>query len=397
MVLIEKCITKISKWIESIGPIEEKKYRMLTRVIFGRGALAEKNYLVDISWGKIILLVLGEHFKNSSDYFSLISDLKSVGKEVIIYNNKITKSDFKSIDRLANFCRNNIPDIIVAIGGGTILDTGKSAAILARNEGAVNDYFNGNIRKLEYPGIYFIAVPTTAGTGSEVTPWATVWDTENKNKYSLSSLLMFPKLAIVDPALTDSLPAKVTSETGIDALAQAIEAYWSVNHNIVSDQFALKSIKLSMDNIGRLTGNDNKKLRNNMAKASLLSGLAFSNTQTTICHSISYPLTIYFNISHGQAVALTLPLFIEYIIPAIEKERRDILLQNLLAKDESEAREVVASLIKKAGLSTRFSDLGISKKDIKMIVDKGLNPEIARNSPRIPNPIELERMLNSIY
>ena len=392
---VERFFQQSFRKIEIIGPIKEKVYKMPTEVRFGRGALKEVCNFPQLKNGGKVVLLAGGHFKNSEDFRQLKSNLLKTGKEVIVYGENIRKSSIEAIDKLTEFCRDKNPDVLTAIGGGTVIDAGKSATVLSKNKGIVEDYIKRG-EKLENKGIKFIAVPTTAGTGSEVTPWATVWDTRTKKKYSLDSLVMFPTLAIVDSQLTDSLPAKITAETGIDALAQAIEAYWSVKHNPVSDEFALEAIKLAIETLGKVVKNPTKELRDKMAKASLFTGLAFSNTQTTICHAVSYPITAHFNIPHGQAVAITLPPFIKYTLPSLKKERRFRLLHALRSTDEKKAREKIALLIKNIGLKTKLSQLGIKKKDIRLIVKEGFHPDRVGNAPKILTKEELYRILGKI-
>ena len=256
----KESILKMNKGIGVIKPLKKENYELPTEVIFGRGALDKINHFLPIKDNQKILLVTGNHFKQSNDFFRLKANLIKTGEKVIVYREKISTSDFNTIDQLADYCRTVKPDLIIAIGGGTILDTAKCAAILAKNKGLVEDYVKGKTRELKKSGVTLIAVPTTAGTGSEVTPWATAWDMEDKKKYSLTSPLMFPFLALVDPQLTDCLPPKITAETGLDALAQAIEAYWSVNHNFVSDKFALAAIKLDMETLEKVVNHPDKNL-----------------------------------------------------------------------------------------------------------------------------------------
>lgn len=391
-----KYFRRMKSGSEMLGSIKEYEYEMPTRVIFGRGSLREISEEIKISSKGKIVIVAGEHFKNGRDFSNLRSNLIRKGCNVVINRVRITKSNFSAINQLADFCRKENPSAITAIGGGTIIDTAKCAAVLTKNEGRVEDYVREKTRVINNKGVFLVAIPTTAGTGSEVTPWATVWDEEKKDKYSLTSLSMFPDLAIVDPSHTDSLPPKETAESGVDALAQGIEAYWSVRHNLTSDKFALDAIRMIMENLMKAVKSPDIRTRNNMAKASLLSGLAFSNTQTTICHSVSYPMTANYGINHGQAVAITLPLFIVYSFPVLEKERRRKLLQVLSSKNGKEAAGKIEKLMRKIGLKTKLSELGIKEKDIDLIVEKGFHPDRAENAPRIPTPEELRSMLLSL-
>jgi phosphonate metabolism-associated iron-containing alcohol dehydrogenase len=381
--------------LEVFNPRKENFYEMPTKAVFGHGAIRKINEILNLSKFSKIFLISGEHFKSTDDSKFLLDQLKSKN-EVFINEKKISKSDFETINQLADFSRQIKPDLLIAIGGGTILDTGKCIATLINNNGKVEDYVKSKSRKLENPSVALIAIPTTAGTGSELSPWATVWDEEEKKKYSLASSMMFPTLAIIDPSLTDSLPPKITAETGIDALAQAIESYWSVKHNPISDKFALQAIKLAIEFLPKAVNFPSQEARNKMAKASLLDALAFSNTQTTICHSVSYPITAHFNISHGQAVAVTLPSFLKETVPVLEIKRKKALLQALNVENEDEARKKMISLLKEIGLATKLSQLGIKKNDLSLIIKEGFHPDRAKNAPKIPNTEELQKILENI-
>lgn len=393
---LERFIRRLANGMETIAPIKEGVYEMPTKVIFGRMALEKISSLPYFRKEKKIVLVTGKHFMDSDNFAHLKSALKSIGNKVTVYNERIFKSDFISINKLTDFCKKETPDTLMAIGGGTILDTAKCAAILSKNKGVIEDYIKRG-EKLENKGVKFIAVPTTAGTGSEVTPWATVWDTKAKKKYSLNSLMMFPALAIVDPQLTDSLPPRISAETGIDALAQAIEAYWSKQHNPISDIFAIRAIKLIMNNLEKATNGPDEKSREAMSEGSLLAGLAFSNTTTTICHAVSYPMTAHFNIPHGQAVALTLASFLGYSYEAIDRERRKLLLEAIGNLNVTKAIETIRSLMGKIGLETKLSQLGIEKDDIQLIVDESFYPERVDKAPKIPTKEELKNILAKIF
>lgn len=379
--------------ILKIEPQHKPDYKMPTKVYFGRGVI---NILVDLvkeSPYSKFLLVAGKHFYEADRYKQLRDRIESTGK-VEFYPEKIKKSSFEEVDTLVKYVQDRRYDGVIGIGGGAILDSAKVAAALAKNGGAAEDYLIDKTKEIESKGTFFIAVPTTAGTGSEVTPWSVVW---GKIKYSLSSPeFMFPDIAIVDPALTDDCPKYITATAGIDALCQAIEAYWNVKHNPVSDKYALESVQAILSSLNRVVNNPDKESRDKVAWGSLTGGLAFSNTATTICHAISYPITSHWGVAHGQATSLTLPLFIEYILPIIEEGKRQKLFEAMDVKSEKEAAEKIRSLMLGIGLKTKLSELGIPREGIDVIVKEGFDPARAKNSPKIPSPEELREMLYTI-
>lgn len=202
-------------------------------------------------------------------------------------------------------------DAIVAIGGGSAIDLAKGiSAFWSDASNRCVESITESIKKKTYVHnslAEIIAVPTTAGTGSEVTQWATIWDLDKKAKYSLDTPGLQPKLAIVVPELTISVSSFMTLSTGLDAMCQAIEAYWSKHTTPLVQEIAYRSIELVMDNLRNAVDDpSNLAVRENLCRASVLAGLAFAKTRTTACHSISYPLTMLHDIPHGIAASITL-------------------------------------------------------------------------------------------
>lgn len=201
-------------------------------------------------------------------------------------------------------------DAVVAFGGGSAIDTAKAMAFCLAPESPSRNLadvlgstsFNSKIKKLP-----LYAVPTTSGTGSEVTPFATIWDTVQKKKRSLANESIFPCTAVVDPELTYGLPWKVTLSTGLDALNQAFESIWNKNISSITFHLAAKAISLGFDALPKLKQDlHDTHARSALSEASLLSGLCISQTRTAICHAISYPLSMRFGLSHGFACAFSM-------------------------------------------------------------------------------------------
>ncbi|QEY59412.1 phosphonoacetaldehyde reductase [Pseudomonas sp. C27(2019)] len=210
------------------------------------------------------------------------------------------------IDQLSNLK----VDAIIAFGGGSAMDAAKALRIGLAVQGkySLAELLENPALHKEAKQVPLYALPTTSGTGSEVTPFATVWHHEIHKKLSLASDNIFPSVAIVDAELTDSLPTKVTLSTGLDAINQAAESVWNKNANSITLALATRSLKLGLKALPLLIeGKGSEQERDQMAEASLLAGLAISHTRTALCHSISYPLTAHFGVPHGLACALTMP------------------------------------------------------------------------------------------
>ncbi|MCC5985555.1 MAG: phosphonoacetaldehyde reductase [Rhodobacteraceae bacterium] len=201
------------------------------------------------------------------------------------------------------------PDVILALGGGSVIDSAKVFAAAARDGlAAVVAHLRDRPDAARFDPLPIIAVPTTAGTGSEVTSWATVWDSAAGRKYSLSLPGLYPETAIVDPALMMSKPRDLTVSTGLDAFSHALESLWNHHATPVSRLYAVAAAREILTVLPALASDlGNPDLRSRMAQAALFAGIAFSGTRTAIAHSISYPITLSHGVIHGIACSFTLP------------------------------------------------------------------------------------------
>lgn len=290
-------------------------------------------------------------------------------------------------------------DAIIAIGGGSAIDLAKGLAAFHGTDGdavySVKDITLA-LEEKEYPNLAppaIIALPTTAGTGSELTQWATVWDAGGGRKYSIDSPALQPKLALIVPELTLSLPAKLSLSTGLDAFCQAVEAYWSKHTTPIVQEIAYRAIVLVLENLRAVIDKPADILsRDKMCRASVLAGLAFAQTRTTACHSISYPLTMGYGIPHGFAATLTLA-------PVAERNRghfpNDLQLYTLF-----EPWGGIGPWLDKVGAgvaSLRLSAFGVGRDDLPLIASKAFTAGRMDNNPVILSEQDVVEILNSVY
>jgi phosphonate metabolism-associated iron-containing alcohol dehydrogenase len=270
--------------------------------------------------------------------------------------------------------------VIVALGGGSTIDTAKVLAVapasgefadLVAALAAGDPFVPAKAKSL-------IAVPTTAGTGSEVTPWATVWDRAANRKHSLHLRETWPQAAIVDPALTASAPRSLTLQSGLDALSHALEAIWNVNANGVSDTLAVSAARRMLATLPRLVERlGDAALREDAARAALEAGLAFSNTRTALAHSISYEMTLRHGLPHGIACSFTLPLVLERALG--KRADRDAVLAQVFDAPLARASAQLAQWLSALGVSTEFESYGVAPGESSAMVEKALRGARGRN------------------
>ena len=313
------------------------------------------------------------------------------------YNNIAPNPD---INDILSFINNRWEpvDLCIAVGGGSVIDFTKTVAFVFAQDCQLEELLElSKSEKKCVPGIPLIAVPTTSGTGSEVTPWATIWDRRGKKKYSLNHEFMFPRHAVIDPALALTLPRMITAYTCFDALSHAIEAFWSKNANPISDEYALRAVALIMNTFFNLIRDiTSEKARCNMAEASLYAGLAFSNTKTTAVHAVSYPMTIRFGIPHGMACALILGEFVLFNSSIIAPSKRDRLLKAAGVKDVVSLSQQLINMKIEAELPCTLSQAGIPNEEIGVILEDGFHADRVGNNPRKLTVEALKRILEHI-
>ncbi len=367
-----------------------------TAICFGQGQFENTAQCPELTNGQKVLLVTGGTAMRQCGYTDRLKDILS-HCEVVEYDSVPANPDIGCVREGIELARREGVGVVVALGGGSSMDAGKAIAFLAAQKDSLEDYLAGSTAGESVKGLDFVAIPTTSGTGSEVTPWASIWDRDNERKYSLSDERMFPGSAIVDPLLTLSLPAGITASTGLDALWHAVEAYWSLNAQPASDLFVARAIELVCSHlVGAYQNGSDIEHREGMSLASLFAGMAFSNTKTTSCHSISYPLTARFNVPHGIACAVTLGPLLAFNGEALG-QRGGQLCEFMGCDDIESAVAVIGKLMETLDVSPRLRDYGIKDGDIEVILDEGFTPDRIGHNPRKINRDQMKSILEELY
>jgi len=305
---------------------------------------------------------------------------KAAGAPVVTISNIETNPDCSD---LVESCRQfsaaaDAPEVIVALGGGSMIDAAKVLAASGGDFETVRRHLVDK-RPLDADAIIpIIAVPTTAGTGSEVTSWATVWDSANGSKYSLAHPRLYPETAVLDPALTVAAPRGLTLATGLDALSHALESIWNVNGNPVSANYAVEAAREIIDTLPRLLdGLGDVDLRARQMRASLLAGLAFSNTKTALAHNISYDITLKSGTIHGIACSFSLPIVMRWATGV--QPQCDAALRRVFGADLDAGAERLEAFLKNLGVRTDPAAYDITPSEWDRLVDKAMQGERGRN------------------
>ena len=294
-------------------------------------------------------------------------------------------------------------DHIIAFGGGSCLDTAKVVAVLAANQLSLEAIHARNFDQLQ-AGIPLIAVPTTAGTGSEVTDVAVITNTKTAVKMMMKDLVFMPQISIVDSDFTKTVPPKVTAATGVDALCHALESYVSVKANEVTRLFSLEAMKKILNTLSQAYENgDDTEAREQMSLASTEAGIAFSNASVTLIHGMSRPVGALFHIPHGISNAMLLPVFLEFSKDAIQAELATIARFIYPAAEELSTEEAADYLIKKIQeLCEQLSipsirDYGIDQQAFMAALDKMAADALASGSPQNNKKVPSHSQIKELY
>lgn len=375
----------------------------MQREYFGAGSIGRLGKIISDSDTKNILLVAGKHS------FTACSAEKKVVPLLSDFNYNIFFSspnpEITNIRKGIKIFRKIRPDMVIGIGGGSALDTAKLINGLAPQKQEPLSYIIGE-EKLTEEVKPVIAIPTTAGSGSESTRFAALFI--NKKKYSLEDKKILPTVAIVDPALTISMPPYLTACTGLDALCQSIESFWSINSTKESRAYAKRSIELAIVHIEKAVKNPTLEDRIAMAKAAHLSGKAINIAKTTACHSISYPLTSFFGIPHGHAVSLTMPSFLEFNAQVnaedcndprgveFVRKKMETIFSLLNTTDALGAKIKFGQLIDSILNNVKLADFNIRETAMETILKEGFTPNRMNNNPRKVSKEALKKILTEI-
>ncbi|WP_394917536.1 iron-containing alcohol dehydrogenase [uncultured Robinsoniella sp.] len=379
-------------------------YYSPTEIIFGRGKLEETAKLAK-RFGNKALLVTGKGKSSVNAARRVLELLQGAGIETAHYDGVTPNPTTDLVTEGAEIAKELGAEVIIGLGGGSAMDTAKAIAVEASHPGTVWDY-NCHTEGPTDKTLPVIAIGTTAGTGSQVTQCAVITRTKDKDKSAVWHRNIFPKIAIVDPELTRSMPKAVTAQTGFDAFCHNFEAYLSINTSPMVERMALEAIAAIVEYLPKaLADGNDMEARSSMAWADTLGGLTNANAGVTLPHGLGMQVGGHCpQVTHGQALAAFYPAFTRYTYPAaIEKFAAvgRILSPGLQAETEETAAakccEEIDRFLKKIGLWIGYKELGVTMKDIREIADCGQVLGDYLNNPRVAGIEEMYELLVSCY
>jgi alcohol dehydrogenase class IV len=338
-----------------------------TKIDFGINRIQNlSNYCKEFN-AKKVMIVTDSNLLNLDFFKSIIESLNTNNINYYIFSKVEPNPRVNIIDQGAIACKKEACDLIIGIGGGSSIDTAKGIAVMAVNEGSCYDYLDGRgelKKEIKIQPLSIIAIPTTSGTGSEVSMYSVITDAKNI-KDSISSTLIYPKIALVDPELTLDLPPFITACTGLDVLGHALEAYTSNIQNDITNIWALEAIKLVFDYLPQAVNKGDIESRTKMALASVIAGSAMSHCGATIPHALGCPLSGHCNLPHGLTVGLLQIPMIQYNKDVLKEKFHNVMYsinpQYILTnKDPGETLvEMISTLFDEINFKPYLDDLNI--------------------------------------
>lgn len=372
------------------------EFNLPVKIVFGSGKRAEIEKYIDETGGTRGVLVCSASVAKRGVANEFIKN--SGGKIKEIFTDIRPNPTTDNVDSCAELMRSCNADFAVALGGGSPMDCCKAAVAIARGSGKIAEYHTGGRPVNAAEAIPMIAFPTTSGTASEVTNISVLTDTAKGLKAPMNDPAMYPKIAIIDPELTLSVPPAVTASTGLDVLSHAIESYWSTLNQPLCSACSVYAAKLVFKYLEKAYNEPNNlEAREKMAQASITAGVAFSHPRTTGSHACSFPLTNLYGVPHGEACAFTLDYFVKFNADnADENGRIAAFARECGFKNAYEMANEISAMKKRMGMRSRLSEIGCTSDDqIAELTEKSMSMLMERNPIALSkqNILEMYRAL----
>lgn len=366
--------------------MDKRVFQMPSQIVVGSGAVENVGEETLRLKAEKPLVVTDEVMVKVGNVERVTSVLEEHNIGWVTYDRVSKEPTLEFIDEGVEMFKENGCDAVIAVGGGSPIDAAKAIAVMINNSGSIADY--KGLEKIPQQGVALLAVPTTAGTGSEATKFTIITDTANDVKMLIGSPYLMPDVAIVDPELTISKPRSLTAATGIDSLTHAIEAYVSVKAQPMSDLYALAAIELISGNLRQAWSNgSNIDAREKTMLGALYGGIAFSNSSVALVHGMSRPIGANFHVAHGDSNAALLDVIMEFSLignPQRYARVAEAMGENVEGLNDLERAQIgvdaVKRLIKDIKIPT-LKELGVEKNQLIELAPKMAADAIASGSP----------------
>ena len=345
----------------------EFNYFLPVNIVFGSGKVLETGELTR-PYGKKALIVTGKSSAKKSGLYDKVNDsLKAAGLETALFDKVSQNPLTTTAQEGADFAKANGCDVVVAIGGGSIMDCAKAIAFLSKNDGDINDYIYNRLRSDD--ALPLVLIPTTCGTGSEGNGFAVLTNPDNGDKKSLRCNAIVAKVSIVDPECMMTMPKRVLASVTFDALCHNIEAYTSKIAQPLTDALSLYAIELIANNLVSVyNGTGNKKEWENITMASTIGGMVINTAGVTLAHGMEHPASGLKNIVHGQGLAALTPVVIDASYKG-DEEKFGNIAKIFGGKSAADCADKIRELLKAIDLECKLSDLGITEEDIPWMAE----------------------------
>lgn len=372
-------------------------YRPLTRVIYGVGTLSELGKHARELGGRRVLVVTDSGIVAAGHVDRARQVLQAEGIQVAVFSEVIENPTTRTVAQCVDAAKDHQADLLIGLGGGSSMDTAKGANFLLTNGGKMADYWG--VGKATKPMLPMIAVPTTAGTGSEAQTFALISDEHTHVKMACGDKKAACKVAILDPQVTVTQPPKVAAVCGIDAISHALEAYVTRKRNLISLMFARQAWQLLSEGFGKVL-DDPKDLeaRGQMLLGAHLAGAAIENSMLGATHSAANPLTAQFDITHGVAIGIMLPHVIRFNGEVCNREYAELANGLAAGRPGADAlAHAVTAMIDKAQLPRRLNECGVDRAAIQSLAEDASRQWTAQFNPRPVTPREFVSLYEAAF
>lgn len=374
-------------------------YDLPTEIAFGVDVINDLPQWITKLKGTRVFVISDKGVQQAGILDKVLNPLYQADFTVEVYTDVEREPDVKTITNATEMAKSFAADIVIGVGGGSAQDAAKAVGVMVNNEGIITQY--AGLDQMPNPGLPIICIPTTSGTGSEVTIWTVISDKECNRKFGIGGKFLAPTLALCDPVLTLSLPGPMTAATGIDALTHALESFVNKATQPISEALSRESMRLIAKSLRKAVAQgDNLEARYDMLLASTIAAMAFNPTRLGLAHALCMPLGGKFKVPHGIANAILLPQVMEFnLIGNLEKfkEIAEIFGENTDGLSLREAAELSVKAIKKlnedVGIPSGFKEYGVTEEDLDYIANEGIESGNVLVNPRKPTVEDMKEIV----